>query len=172
MDTDRENDKYLALEQPLAPFWNADSRVLILGSFPSPLSRAQGFFYGNPRNRFWQVTAGVFNDATPQTIDDKKALLRRHHLALWDVLQRCEIIGAADSSIRNALPADITPLLRGAPLRLICCNGGTAHAFYRRYLLPQTGRDALCLPSTSPANAAWSLPRLIDAWRVLRDETE
>ena len=132
-------------------------------------SREQKFFYGHPQNRFWRVTAAVFQDSIPQTIEEKRAFLLRHHLALWDVIASCEITGSSDSSIRNVVPNDLKPILQGASIRQIFVNGGTAAKYYEKYQQPVLQRTAVRLPSTSPANAAWSLERLTEAWNVIRD---
>ena len=145
---------------------------MILGSFPSVKSREQKFFYGHPQNRFWRVTAAVFQDSVPQTIEEKRAFLLRSHIALWDVIASCEITGSSDSSIRNVVPNDLTPILQGAPIRKIFVNGGTAAKYYEKYQQPILQRAAVRLPSTSPANAAWSLERLVDAWKIIRNAVD
>ena len=156
------------LIHPIAPVYDGKSRILILGSFPSVKSREQGFFYGHPQNRFWRVTAAVFGDEVPGTVPERRAFLLRHGVALWDVIAACEIIGSSDASIRDATVNDLRPILEAAPIRAIFVNGQTAAKLYRRYTEPVTGRPAVVLPSTSPANASWSLERLIEAWRVIR----
>ena len=155
------------LHHPIPPVYDENSRVLILGSFPSVKSREQGFFYGHPQHRFWRVTAAVFGDETPVTVPERRAFLLRHGVALWDVIAACEITGSADASIRNPEINDLRPILEAAPIRAIFVNGQTAAKLYRRYAEPLTGRPAYPLPSTSPANASWSLERLIDAWRAI-----
>ena len=157
------------LVHPIPPVFDAQSRVLILGSFPSVKSREVGFFYGHPQNRFWRVLAALFQEETPLTTEEKTAFLLRHRIALWDVLKSCEIEGSSDQSIRNAEGNDLSVILETASIRQIFVNGRTAEKYYLKYLLPNTGREAVCLPSTSPANAAWSLPRLIGAWKPVRD---
>lgn len=154
---------------PIAPVFDANSRVLILGSFPSVKSRETAFFYGHPQNRFWRVLAAVFEAPLPQTIPEKTAFLLQHRIALWDVIGACEIEGSADVSIRAVTPNDLSRILEAAPIERIFVNGRTAEKYYRRCSLPRTGREAVCLPSTSPANAAWGLERLTEAWRMLRD---
>lgn len=155
------------LIHPIPPVYDANSRILILGSFPSVKSREQGFFYGHPQNRFWRVTAAVFGDETPVTVPERRAFLLRHGVALWDVIAACEITGSSDASIRNPEINDLRPILEAAPIRAIFVNGQTAAKLYRRYAEPLTGRPAYPLPSTSPANAAWSLERLIEAWQAI-----
>ena len=151
----------------IAPVFDRNSRVLILGSFPSVKSRESGFFYGHPQNRFWHTLAAVTEDDVPQTIEEKKAFLIRHGIALWDVIASCEIKGSADVSIRDAIPNDVERILNTAPITRIFTNGATAHKLYCRHLLPKTGREAICLPSTSPANAAWTQAKLNEAWRCV-----
>ncbi len=153
---------------PIPPFWRPDSEILILGSFPSVKSREQRFFYGHPQNRFWRVLAAVFDDETPRTIPEKTAFLERHRVALWDSIARCTIEGSADSSIRDVVPNDLSVILDHAPIRAIFCNGRTSLDCFNRYIRPVLSRDAIPLPSTSPANAARSLIQLTDAWKVIR----
>ena len=152
------------LVHPIPPFYNNDSEILILGSFPSVKSRETGFFYGHPQNRFWKVLAALFDENVPQTIPEKKAFLSRSHIALWDVIGSCEIEGSSDASIRGVVPNDLRVILDHAPVRTICVNGKTAYRYYEKYMRPKTGREAVCLPSTSPANAAWSLEKLQAEW--------
>ena len=153
----------------IAPVYDEGSRVLILGSFPSVKSREAAFFYGHPQNRFWRVLAAVLGENVPQTVEEKKAMLLRHGVALWDVIASCDIMGSSDASIRNAVPNDLTPILETASIRQIFTNGGTAHRLYRKYIYPLTGREDAVLPSTSPANAARSLDALINAWQPVRE---
>ncbi len=157
---------------PIAPFYDADSRILILGSFPSVKSREVRFFYGHPQNRFWKVIAAVFGGGTPETIPEKKAFLRKNHIAMWDSIHSCTITGSSDSSIRDVVPNDIREILRTAEIRRIFCNGTASWKMYQKYIFPVTGTEAVKLPSTSPANAAWSLDRLIGAWSVCRDAAQ
>ena len=157
---------------PIPPVFDQNSRVLILGSFPSVKSREAAFFYGHPQNRFWRVLAALFGEETGETPAEKTAFLLRHHLALWDVIQSCEITGSADSSIKHAVPNDLTAILQTAPVTQIFTNGKTADRLYRQYLLPATGIDALCLPSTSPANAQWSPEKLVVAWQAVCDAAQ
>ena len=152
---------------PIDPVYNEHSRVLILGSFPSVKSREAEFFYGHPQNRFWKVLAAVFYRPVPGTVEEKRALLLEEGVALWDVIASCEIRGSSDSSIKNAVPNDLTPIFEAANIGAIYVNGKTAEKYYKKYLLPLTCREAVCLPSTSPANAAWNLERLVEAWQIL-----
>lgn len=154
----------------IAPVYDQSSKILILGSFPSVRSREVGFFYGHPQNRFWRTLAAVLGGEIPQTIEEKKQFLLSHSIALWDVVASCEITGSSDSSIRDVRVNDVETILSEAPIRQIFTNGATAHRLYRRFLQKRIGREAICLPSTSPANAAWSAERLAAAWSViLRD---
>ncbi|HBV50964.1 MAG TPA: DNA-deoxyinosine glycosylase [Clostridiales bacterium] len=154
----------------IPPFWRPDSERLILGSFPSVKSREQRFFYAHPQNRFWRVTAAVFDCDPPAGLDEKAMFLEKNKIALWDVIAVCEISGSSDSSIRNAVPNRLERILENCPIRRIFVNGKTAERLYVKYLQPETGKEAVFLPSTSPANAAWTLPRLIEAWSVLRED--
>ena len=157
---------------PIAPVFDEMSRILILGSFPSVKSREAGFFYGHPQNRFWRVLAAVLGCAVPVAIDEKRDMLLAHHVAVWDVIASCEITGSSDSSIRNVVPTDLGRLLADAPISAIFCNGGTALRLYQKYQQNSTGILAAGLPSTSPANAAWTLNRLVSVWNVIRTDLE
>ncbi len=132
-------------------------------------SREEGFFYVHPQNRFWKVTASVFGEDVPKTIDEKKSFLLRNHIALWDVIGSCEIDGSSDSSIRNVSVNDIKTILETAGIQAIYLNGIKAFQLYQKHMLPVTGREGICLPSTSPANAAWQMDRLVREWRVIAD---
>ena len=155
---------------PIDPVFDTNSRILILGSFPSVKSRESGFFYGHPQNRYWKVLSAVFEEECPETIPEKKAFLLRNHIAAWDVIHSCEITGSSDSSIRNVTVNDLGMILRAAAIREIYVNGKTAEKMYRKYTEPVLGRPCTVLPSTSPANAAWNLERLTEAWRVIRQK--
>lgn len=154
---------------PISPVYDEDSRVLILGSFPSVKSREAGFFYGHPQNRFWRVLSKVLNCPEPATVEDKKQLLLEHKIALWDVIASCDITGSSDSSIKNVVPNDLRVILDAAPIEAIFVNGKTAEKYYNKYIKSKIGREAVCLPSTSPANATWGMERLTEAWRKLLD---
>ena len=154
---------------PFGPLSGPDSRVLILGSFPSVKSREQNFFYGHPQNRFWKVIAALYNREIPMTILEKRALSLDNGLALWDSIASCVITGSSDSSIRDVHANDLRIILDNSPIERIYCNGRKSHEMYEKYILPTIGREAVCLPSTSPANAQWSLEKLIAAWAVIRE---
>ncbi len=158
------------LKHPFAPVYDAQSEVLVLGTFPSVKSRADGFYYAHPQNRFWRVLAAVFDAPAPATVEEKRALLLTSRVALWDVCAACAIENSRDASIREAMPNDIGALLRDAPIRAIFANGAAAEALYRKLAYPVTRREIVRLPSTSPANAAYSLPRLIAAWRAINSK--
>ena len=153
------------MKHPFPPVFDNQSKILILGSFPSVRSREEGFFYGHPRNRFWQVLAAVYGEAIPTTVEEKRTFLLEHGIALWDVIDTCEITNSADGSIRDAVPNDLSVILRAAKIRRVYTNGRLAHTLYGKHI----GSDAIYLPSTSPANAAWSAERLVEAWRVIRE---
>lgn len=151
----------------IPPVFDGNSEILILGSFPSVRSREEGFFYAHPQNRFWRVLASVLESEIPHTVEEKREMLLRHHIALWDVIGACEIEGSADVSIRSVLPNNVGELLHRTRIRHVFVNGKTAEKYYNRYLRERLGMEATCLPSTSPANAAWSVDRLTDAWRMI-----
>ena len=170
------------LLHPIPPLYDETSRVLILGSFPSPKSREAQFFYGHPQNRFWKVMARVLDwhgesgscpaDGpvfVPSSTEEKRAMLLSNHVALWDTIASCEITGASDSSITNVTPNDLSSILETAKIRAVFCNGAASHKLYMKYIFPVTGREAMKLPSTSPANAAWSVDRLAAAWQVVAE---
>ena len=137
---------------------------MILGSFPSVKSREEGFFYGHPQNRFWKVLASVLDCPVPQSIPEKREMLLKNHVALWDSIGKCEIEGSSDASIEAVVPNDLSPIFTSAEIRQVFCNGRKSWEMYRKYQEELTGMPAVCLPSTSPANASWSLDRLSDAW--------
>ncbi len=152
----------------IPPVYDVHSKVLILGSLPSVKSREQQFFYGHPQNRFWRVLAAVLACDVPVTIEEKKEMLLRHRIAVWDVIHSCKITGSSDASISEVTPNDLTNLLAKADIRAIFCNGTKAHELYRKHIYPITGIAAEKLPSTSPANAQCKLPQLIEAWKIIR----
>ena len=151
----------------IPPVYNKNSQILILGSFPSVKSREGRFFYHHKQNRFWKVLSTIVNDVLPETIDEKKDFLLKNHIAVWDVIASCDIEGSSDSSIKNAVPNDFSDILKAAPIRKIYTNGGTAYKLYHKYCEKVTGFEAVKLPSTSPANASYSLERLIRQWNQI-----
>lgn len=156
-------------QHPFPPLFDENSKILILGSFPSVKSREQNFFYGHPQNRFWKVAAAVMGVETPQTIKEKKSFLLSSNIALWDVIASCDITGSSDSSIKNVVANNLTEILQNADIKQIFVNGKTAKKYYNKYLRDTIGREAVCLPSTSPANAVWNFERLVEAWGVIKD---
>lgn len=152
------------IQHPIEPIYNEESTILILGSFPSVKSREEGFFYGHPQNRFWRVLSAICKVETPVTVEEKKKFLLDNHIAVWDVIKSCDIVGSSDSNIKNVVANDLRKILDVASIEKIFVNGKKAEQFYKKYIQPKTDREAICLPSTSPANAAWSLERLIDEW--------
>ena len=150
------------------PVYDSSSRILILGTMPSPQSVRHGFYYSHPQNRFWPLMAELFSEARPQTPEEKTAFVLRHRIALWDVLASCEIDGASDSSIRKPVPNDFTKLLRDTRIERIFTTGKTAYALFQKHVAPVLGHDAVYLPSTSPANQAlFPWDRLLAEWRRL-----
>ena len=153
---------------PIPPVYDENSKVLILGSFPSVKSREARFFYGHPQNRFWKLMALIFEDDLPQTVEEKRAFLLRNNIAVWDVIRSCDITGSSDASIKNVVPNDLSTILNTANISNIYVNGKTAYKYYEKYTKPLIQRDAICLPSTSPANAAWNMERLESEWKVIK----
>ena len=152
---------------PIAPVWNAGSRVLILGTMPSPKSREQGFYYAHPQNRFWRVMAALLGEPVPQGTQERRNFALRSGIALWDVLASCEICGAADSSIRNPVPNDIAALLAKTDIQAVFTTGAAAFRLYQKMCLPQTHLPAAALPSTSPANCRMSFETLCSAYQII-----
>ena len=160
------------LNHPFPPLYDENSKVLILGSFPSVKSREQNFFYGHPQNRFWKVVSAVMDTDTPVTIEEKSNFLHENHIALWDVIASCDITGSSDSSIKNVVANDLTEILENADIKQIVVNGKTAEKYYNKYIRNTIGREAICLPSTSPANAGWSVEKLVEAWTVIKEHLD
>lgn len=162
--------QHIHITHPFPPVFDENSRILILGSFPSVKSREVSFYYGNPQNRFWRVLSALFGGEVLSSTQEKRDFLLAHRVALWDVIASCDIVGSDDSSIKNALPNDVAALVAKTNISRVFCNGGTAHRLYRAHLEREVGIEAVALPSTSPANASYSLERLVDAWRVIAVE--
>ena len=152
------------IKHPFEAIYDKNSKILILGSFPSVKSREQKFFYGHPQNRFWKVIAAIFKEEVPKTIPDKKKMLIKNHIALWDTIASCEITGSSDSSITNAVPNDLSPIFKTAKIEKVFCNGTKSFELYQKYIFPNNNIKAEKLPSTSPANAAYNLEKLIKEW--------
>ena len=157
--------QYEHVKHTFEPIYDENSRILILGSLPSVKSREQGFYYGHPQNRFWKVLAKILKWEEPVTIEDKKKMLLEHKIAVWDVLESCDIQGSSDSSIKNVVPADIAGILQKTKITRIFANGKTAGNLYKKFSEESTGIQVTVLPSTSPANAAFSLEKLIQVWK-------
>lgn len=153
----------------ISPVYDKNSSVLILGSFPSVKSREEGFFYGHPQNRFWRVLSAVLGEACPQTIPEKKELLLKHNIALWDVIASCDITGSSDASITNVIPNDIAGIVENSSIKAVFLNGKTAEKLYKIYIADTVKLPAVCLPSTSPANAAWTPERLKEEWKRIAE---
>ena len=152
------------------PVYNTDSKILILGTLPSVKSRENHFYYGHKQNRFWKLLARICEEDVPETIEEKKAMLLRNHIAIWDVIYSCDIQGSSDSSIKNVVPTDLKQVLANSSITQIYANGNKAGTLYKKYQQCNTNLDITVLPSTSPANAAWSLDRLYDTWNVIKTE--
>ena len=153
------------LIHPIPPLYDHTSKILILGSFPSVKSRETQFFYGHPQNRFWRVISAILQEKCPETVEQKRRLLLRHHIAVWDVIKSCDIEGSSDGSIKNAVPNDFSVIFCHADIRQIFVNGRIAYQYFCKY---NPKSSAVCLPSTSPANAAFSLEELIERWNVIK----
>ena len=189
----KDRSEYQTVEHLFEPVYNENSRILILGSLPSVKSRENHFYYGHPQNRFWKLIAALCwqydqqkisevqksgvsgaesmgTAAVPQTIEEKKKLLKDHHIAIWDVIAQCDIIGSSDNSIKNVIPNDMHKILDHAPIERIYANGGKAYELYMQYCYPACKRKITKLPSTSPANAAFSIDKLLSAWSVVIQE--
>jgi len=156
--------KEIHMNHPFEPVYDENSRILILGTFPSVKSRETDFYYGNPQNRFWKTISLLTGEEIPQTIEEKKMVLLKHHIAIWDVIRSCEIIGSSDSSIEQVVPNDLAKIIRDSKIERIYANGNKACELYRRYCFDDIGIEIIGLPSTSPANAAYSIEKLVDVW--------
>ena len=162
--------EYEHIVHSFEPVYDKASEILILGTLPYVKSRENNFYYGHKQNRFWKVLATLLKEPVPDTIEEKKAMLLARRIALWDVIQSCDIKGSSDSSIKNVQPTDIGMILEKTNITRIYANGNKAGQLYKRYQFPVTGIEAMVLPSTSPANAAWSLERLCEAWQVILEQ--
>ena len=165
-----EKDNYTHVRHEFNPVFDSTSRILILGTLPSVKSREQNFYYGHPQNRFWKLLARICESKkVPETIEEKKTFLLANHIAVWDVIAECDIIGSSDSSIKNVVPTDLNRILEHAPIQQIYGNGGKSYELYQKYSYPQIQRKMIKLPSTSPANAAWQMDRLASEWGQIRE---
>ena len=154
---------------PIPPLYDENCKILILGSFPSVKSREAMFFYGHPQNRYWKLIAQLFDEPIPATIEEKKRLALNHHIAMWDTIRSCTITGSSDSSIRDVVPNDLSVILDHSKVERIFCNGAMSHKLYMKYIFSMTRIEAVKLPSTSPANAAFTLDRLAEEWSVIKE---
>ncbi len=161
--------RHQTITHPLQPLFQADSKVLILGSFPSVKTREYGFFYGHPQNRFWPLLERIYGVKLSTDIKERRVFLLQQHLAVYDVIYRCDIVGSSDASIQNVVPSDLSPIFKKANIKQVFCNGGTAYRYYRKYQEQKTGFKAIQLPSTSPANARYSMDNLYHQWKVIRE---
>ncbi|MBP3384835.1 MAG: DNA-deoxyinosine glycosylase [Firmicutes bacterium] len=161
--------EYKKLEHTFDPIYDKNSKILILGSFPSVKSRENNFYYGHPQNRYWKVLANVLGVDVPQTPEEKTAMLLEHNIAIWDVIHSCSIIGSSDTSIKDVVVNDFSEILDNSGVKAIYVNGGKAYELYHKYAEKNTGIKAVKLPSTSPANAAWKLDRLCEAWSRIKE---
>lgn len=164
--------EYVSLQHEFKPVYNAHSKLLILGSFPSVKSREQQFYYGHPQNRFWRIISTLFEEPLPMTIEEKKAMLYKYHIALWDVIESCDIKGSSDSSIKNVKPVALKPIIEASQITHIYTNGKLASKLYKKYLYPITQIEAIELPSSSPANARYTLPLLLQEWAVIKEKNK
>ena len=162
--------QYQHVKHTFEPVYDENSKILILGSLPSVKSREQGFYYGHPQNRFWKVLARLLEWEEPNTIEEKKRMLLKNGIAIWDVLESCDIIGSSDSSIKNPVAADIPGLLKKTNIRKIYVNGTTAGKYYKKYIQSLTGMEAVVLQSTSPLNCRYNLEKLTENWSVILKE--
>lgn len=158
---------YEHVSHTFEPVFDSNAKILILGTFPSVKSREQHFYYGHPKNRFWNLLSLLLKDSCPNTITEKKIFLRKHKIAVWDVIESCDIIGSSDSSIKNVVPADIPSLLKKSEIKAIFANGAKAYDLYQKYTFAKTKFPITKLPSTSPANASFSIEKLQDNWKVI-----
>lgn len=157
------------IQHPFPPLFDENSKTLILGSFPSVKSRETMFFYGHPQNRFWKLIAALYGEETPTDIDEKKSLILRRNLALWDSIQSCTITGSSDSSVKDVMPNDLSIIINNSRVDRIFCNGALSYKMYMKFIFPKSNIKATKLPSTSPANAAFSLGRLLEEWEVIKN---
>lgn len=159
--------QYYNVTHDFGPIYDSNSKILILGSFPSVKSREENFYYGHPRNRFWPIISSLLQEKLPQNIEEKRAMLLNYHIALWDVISQCDIIGSSDSSITNVIPNDISHILQNCNIRMIFTNGNKAHLLFQKYIYPSYHINDILLPSTSPANASYTEAKLLAKWKSL-----
>ncbi len=161
--------EYKTLSHEFPPQYDRNSRILVLGSFPSVKSREEKFYYGHKQNRFWPLIAMICGEENPDSVEEKKHLAETHHIALWDVIDSCEIIGSSDASIKNVKVNDLSLVIEASEIQHIYLNGGKAAELYKKYISDRIKIPAVKLPSTSPANAAWNMDRLAEEWKQIRE---
>lgn len=161
--------EYTHIVHPFGPLYNEESKILILGSLPSVKSREKQFFYGHPQNRFWPMLAKILGEPLPQTIEEKKSIVLKHHIAMWDTIYSCDIKGSSDASIKNVVPTDLKTVIRNSQIKAVFCNGKTSGKYYKKYQEKELELPAKVMPSTSPANAAWTMDKLIEEWKEIAD---
>lgn len=161
--------KHETIIHPLIPFYNKDSKILILGSFPSIKTREYGFFYGHPQNRLWPLMENLFSIELTRDIQERKEFLKEHKIAMFDSIYQCDIIGSSDASIKNVIPSDLKEIIENSKVEQVFCNGGTSYKYYKKYHEKVLGIKAIKLPSTSPANARYRLDDLIEEWKIIKD---
>lgn len=161
------DNNYKTIVHPLEPCFTKESKILILGSFPSVKTREYGFFYGHPQNRFWRVMEILFKEKLSDDIDGRKDFLTRKKIALYDSIYQCDIVGSSDASIKNVQPSDLSRIIRGTDIKEVFLNGATSYKYYKKYQEKDLGLEGVKLPSTSPANARYSLDDLVSEWRVI-----
>lgn len=159
--------EYKTIIHPLEPLYNCDSKILILGSFPSVKTREYGFFYGHLKNRFWKVMGEIFGEDLDTTIEHKKNFLLRNKIALYDSIYKCDIVGSSDASIKNVVPSDLSSIFENADIREVFLNGATSYKYYKKFHEKKYSIEGIKLPSTSPANARYSLDDLAREWKVI-----
>lgn len=159
--------EYTHIVHPFGPLYNDGSRILILGSLPSVKSREKQFFYGHPQNRFWPMLAQILGEPRPETIEEKRAMALKHHIAMWDTIYSCDIKGSSDSSIKNVVPTDLKQIVEASQIQAVFCNGKTSGKYFGRYQGKELEVSSFIMPSTSPANAAWTMDKLISEWKMI-----
>lgn len=165
----KERGRAQTIIHPLEPVYRADSKLLILGSFPSVKTREYGFFYGHPANRFWPLMAALFQEDVPMEIPDRREFLLRHKIAVYDSIYQCDIIGSSDASIQHVIPTNLQRIFAAADIRRVFCNGATSYFYYQKYHAKDSGIPGIKLPSTSPANARYRLADLLKEWKIILD---
>lgn len=162
-----KEDRYERIVHPLKPLYDNNSKILILGSFPSIKTREYGFFYGHPQNRYWKLMESLFNENLSRDIGERRDFILRHNIAMYDSIYECEIIGSSDASIKNVVPSDLSKIFENGNIKEVFCNGATSYKYYKKYHRNKYNIDGIKLPSTSPANARYRLDDLIEEWKII-----